>query len=190
MGIIAILAAYMLNWLAEGRIHRQNYQFLVQNGGEEKIPLMMRSYYLVNFFAYPLMAAEWYFFKNAVESPFFFIGFPLLGLALFLRVTVLSSLGRYWSRRCIFMKGYPRIENGPFRFTPNPEYCARILEIIGFGLVTTAYFTLTFSLILTTGMVVRIIRIEAQQLRQLSTTWHDNVAAYRASRLDQGHVIE
>jgi len=80
----------------------------------------------------------------------------------------IRSLGRLWSKRCVFIPGMPHIRSGPYRFVANPEYLSRLLDGIGLCLVlgaTTVIIPYALSVIL---MSYRIVKTEVRQIREVS----------------------
>lgn len=46
-----------------------------------------------------------------------------------LRVWTLASIGRWWTTRIISAPHFDRVERGPYRFVPHPNYLVVVLEV-------------------------------------------------------------
>jgi len=166
---ILVLLATALVHAGERRVHNYNYAYLTTVDGEELIPSLMKKFYRMvvyfPFLAYLsaiLLPHIWVPFKATLPG----ITFILIGFVL--RTWSMRSLGRLWSKRCIYIADIPRAANGPYRYLKHPEYLARALEGLGFVL----FFGVNpLGLLLWLRMMVlvsRIVKVESRQLHELS----------------------
>jgi methyltransferase len=85
-----------------------------------------------------------------------------------LRWWCITSLGRQWNTRVIVVPGAQRINGGPYRLMPHPNYVAVVAEGIALPLVHSAWITaLTFT-VLNALLLSRRISIENSALARLS----------------------
>ena len=165
----SLISAYALTRLAERRMHRANYNFLIFAGGEERDVTMMQWFYRIGYISFPFIMAEFLIRGGKIAAtPVAFSCLLAILLTLHIRIWAMRSLGRQWSMRLVFVSGYPKIARGPYRFIAHPEYLARFIEAFAVGLFFRAYicmglFSLVYSLFLR-----RILRSEKQQLLELS----------------------
>ena len=189
LSLLAVIAGFFIVKIAEYRVHETNYSFLVENGAEELIPDLMRSYYRFNLIMIFIIAIEGVVRGEEVEIYVKLAGLLIIGSSLLLRIWTINSLGRYWSMRCLFLPGYPRIEIGPYRYLSCPEYFSRGLDIIGFSIFLQARWSLLIGLVLSMWHVVRILRVEKRQLFELSFTPRQAVRQH-LSHLDLDRSVE
>jgi methyltransferase len=99
------------------------------------------------------------------------LGWPMLALvvaAQALRWWCIRTLGRQWNTRVLVVPGLPRIDSGPYRLLPHPNYVAVVVEGVALPLVHTAWMTaLAFTVLNAVLLGVRITA-ENQALRQLA----------------------
>ncbi len=166
---ILVLLATALVHLGERRVHNYNYDYLNTVGGEELIPAMMQRLYrmvvflpFLAYFSAILLPHIWVPFKATLP------GITLIMLGFVLRTWSMRSLGRLWTKSCVYIADMPRASNGPYRYLKHPEYIARGLEGLGFIL----FFGVNpLSLLLWLRMLLllnRIVKVESRQLHELS----------------------
>jgi methyltransferase len=86
----------------------------------------------------------------------------LLALAVALRWWVISTLGRRWTTRILYLPGASPVTGGPYRYLRHPNYLAVVAEIAALPLVHTAWITaLAFSVLNAWLLKVRIRAEEA-----------------------------
>lgn len=98
------------------------------------------------------------------------LGFPMIGLAIAcqgLRWWCISTLGKQWNTRVIIVPGLNRIDKGPYRFIPHPNYVAVALEGIALPLIMTAYWTAIAFTVLNAALMIVRIRTENKALERL-----------------------
>ncbi len=107
----------------------------------------------------------------AADRPFL----PVLGWTMFalvlasqaLRWWCISTLGRQWNTRVVVVPGLARVEGGPYRWLPHPNYVAVVVEGLVLPLVHSAWVT---ALVFTLANLVLLrhrIRVEETALHQL-----------------------
>lgn len=167
--IISVVSAYLLVAMAEHRMHHFNYQFLMVAGGEELIPGLMSKYYKFIYLCLVVAVLERIFFRDGTSDvpELKFLGSFLLFTGFVLRQWSIRTLGRLWSKRCVFIPGMPHIKSGPYRFMANPEYLSRLIDGVGLCLVLGATWTLLPYVFLVTVLSYRITKIESRQIREV-----------------------
>lgn len=168
LSMVAVLSGFFMIKIAELRVHVSNYRFLMNEGGEELIPKLMDVYYnSMNIFVI-LFCVERAARGSGPDGVVQLGGVVLLVAGLSLRIWAISSLGRYWTMRCVFMPGFPKVSSGPFRVVNHPEYLSRICDGIGLVLFFGAYFSLIPFLLLNFIVLKKIIGVEQRQLTDIS----------------------
>lgn len=98
------------------------------------------------------------------------VGWPCLGVALLtqlLRWWCIRTLGPRWNTRVVVVPGLPRIEGGPYRVFPHPNYVAVVSEGLALPLIHGAWITaLAFTALNLPLLAVRI-RCEERALREV-----------------------
>jgi methyltransferase len=166
---ILVLLATALVYAGEQRVHNYNYAYLTTVDGEELIPALMKKYYrMVVAFPFVAFLSAFLLPKSWVPLHATLTGITLVFLGFVLRTWSMRSLGRLWTKSCIYIADMPRAANGPYRYLKHPEYVARSLEGLGFIL----FFGLNpLSLLLwlrTMVVASRIVKVESRQLHELS----------------------
>jgi methyltransferase len=163
--VLALLGAERLGELA---LNRRNSRWLAQRGavwhGADGFGLILAGQVLL----FVSTAAE------AAFAPWSGTGWwtwPLLGLALLaqaLRYWCITTLGPRWCIRVVTLPGAPRVDRGPYRWFPHPNYAAVLLEAIAiplaFGALATALVLVPLKLV----ALRRRIRIEERALEAAS----------------------
>lgn len=166
---ILVLLATALVHVGERRVHNYNYAYLTTVDGEELIPSLMKKYYRM-VVAFPFLVCLSAFLLPHAWVPFraTIAGITLILIGFLLRTWSMRSLGRLWSKRCIYIADMPRAANGPYRYLKHPEYLARSLEGLGF----LFFFGINpLALLLWLRMMLlsnRIVKVESRQLHELS----------------------
>lgn len=166
---LALVSAYLLTRLAEYRVHRVNYDFLIFAGGEEILVKRMRLFYVIGYLSIPLAFMDyWLRSQRAVSLELNLTGLGLIMVALMLRLWSMRSLGHRWSMRCVFVSGYPKSDAGPYKYVKHPEYLSRYCEGIGLclylgSMVAAGAFTLIFW-----SAARAVVSWEERQLKALS----------------------
>ncbi|MER3481939.1 MAG: hypothetical protein C4332_00975 [Meiothermus sp.] len=83
-------------------------------------------------------------------------------LAQALRYWAIRSLGRYWNTRILIVPGAKRVQSGPYRFIPHPNYVAVGLELFSLPLVFNAWITASVASVLNAVLLLRV-RIPAEE---------------------------
>lgn len=103
-----------------------------------------------------------------VDRPFR-IPFAILGSCLFaagfiIRRWVLQSLGTLWAIDIDIKPDHHLIKTGPYRFCRHPNYLAMLLEMVGFCLIPSAFYSLAVFLPLYVFALAARIRLEEAAL--------------------------
>ncbi|MDA4110226.1 isoprenylcysteine carboxyl methyltransferase family protein [Mycolicibacterium holsaticum] len=101
---------------------------------------------------------------EAMNRPFLpWLGWPMLAIVLAaqgLRWWCIMTLGRQWNTRVIVIPGAARVERGPYRVVPHPNYVAVIAEGVALPLVHTAWLTAVVFTVLNAAMLRTRIKVE------------------------------
>lgn len=75
----------------------------------------------------------------------------------FMRIWILSSLGRFWNTKIMILPGASVVKKGPFQFMRHPNYLIVAIELLVIPLMFNAFMTvLVFSLLNLWMLSVRI----------------------------------
>jgi methyltransferase len=107
-----------------------------------------------------------------LDRPFLpWLGWPMLAIvvaAQVLRWWCITTLGRQWNTRVVVIPGAARIDGGPYRLLPHPNYVAVIAEGIALPLVHTAWITALVFTVLNAALLSRRISSENAALASLT----------------------
>jgi methyltransferase len=85
-----------------------------------------------------------------------------------LRWWCIGTLGRQWNTRVLVIPGMARIDRGPYRLLPHPNYVAVVVEGAALPLVHTAWITALVFTALNAWLLSVRIRVEARALNSLT----------------------
>jgi len=94
------------------------------------------------------------------NAPLAIFGSCLFAAGFVIRRWVLRSLGSLWAIDIDIKPDHRLIKTGPYRFCRHPNYLAMLLEMIGFCLIPSAFYSLALFLPLYVAALVARIRIE------------------------------
>jgi methyltransferase len=164
----ALIAAVALERLAELVVARRNQRWSEARGAVESgaghYPLMVVLH--TGLLAGALLEA------GLGDRPFLpALGWPMLALVLAsqaLRWWCIGTLGRQWNTRVLVIPGMSRIDRGPYRLLPHPNYVAVVVEGAALPLVHTAWITALAFTVLNAWLLSVRIRVEADALNSLT----------------------
>ncbi|HZG71941.1 MAG TPA: isoprenylcysteine carboxylmethyltransferase family protein, partial [Chondromyces sp.] len=87
----------------------------------------------------------------------------------FLRIWVITSLGRYWNTKIIVLRDADIVNKGPYKWFRHPNYIVVTLEFIVIPLIFQAYWTLLIFGLLNQLILFIRIREEERVLRQMTS---------------------
>lgn len=145
-------------------LNRRNTRWLAERGALWHGPDGFGLILLAQVLLFGLLSAE------ATLAPWAGLGWwtwPALGVALLaqvLRYWCITTLGRRWNIRVVTLPGAPRIDRGPYRFFPHPNYVAVLLEVVALPVAFGAWATLLVLVPLKLVALRRRIRVEEEAL--------------------------
>jgi methyltransferase len=98
------------------------------------------------------------------------LGWPMLAVvvaAQILRWWCITTLGPQWNTRVIIVPGASRVEGGPYRWVPHPNYVAVVVEGIALPLVHTAWITALVFTVLNAALLRTRLKVENDALASL-----------------------
>lgn len=108
---------------------------------------------------------------EAMHRPFLpWLGWPMLAIVLAaqgLRWWCIATLGRQWNTRIVVIPGASRVDRGPYRVVPHPNYVAVIAEGVALPLVHTAWLTAVVFTVLNAALLRTRIKVENAALAGL-----------------------
>ena len=161
-----LLALVVVQRLGELAVARRNQEWLLARGGREigaahyPVMVVLHTLFLVSCLVEVWLAGRPFVPALAVSMV------ALLLLATGLRYWAIRSLGRRWTTRVIVLPGAPRIESGPYRYFPHPNYLAVVVEIAALPLVHTAWLTAVVFTVANAAVLAVRIRVEERGLRR------------------------
>ncbi|MGD9619318.1 MAG: isoprenylcysteine carboxyl methyltransferase family protein [Mycolicibacterium sp.] len=99
------------------------------------------------------------------------LGWTMLALVVAaqgLRWWCITTLGRQWNTRVVVIPGARRIDGGPYRWIPHPNYVAVAVEGIALPLVHSAWVTALAFTILNAALLSTRVSVENSALARLS----------------------
>lgn len=165
---VLLVGAVAVERLAELVVARRNLAWSLQRGGVEfgashyPVMVVLHVGLLVGCVAEVLL----------LHRPFIpALGWSMLAVliaAQALRWWCIATLGPRWNTRVLVIPGAPRVNAGPYRLIPHPNYVAVVAEGIALPLVHSAWITaLTFT-VLNAMLLSRRISVENSALARLT----------------------
>jgi len=168
MWYVLLIAAVACERLAELVIARRNLAWSLERGGVEvgaghyPVMVVLHTAFLVGCLAEVIL----------LDRPFLpALGWSMLAIvvaAQALRWWCITTLGPRWNTRVVVIPGAPRIDGGPYRLFPHPNYVAVVAEGIALPLVHTAWITALVFTVLNAALLTRRITTENAALARLA----------------------
>ena len=92
-----------------------------------------------------------------------------------IRRSAIRALGKFWSLHVEMREGHEFVTSGPFAYARHPVYFSMILELLGIGLLTSAWITFGVVFVIFTPTLFARVRIEE---RALLAQFGDDYAKY------------
>jgi protein-S-isoprenylcysteine O-methyltransferase Ste14 len=81
-----------------------------------------------------------------------------------IRRQAIAALGKFWSLHVEIRENHQFVQSGPFRWVRHPTYFSMILELLAFGLITNAAYTIAVVAIIFVPTLFFRIRMEETAL--------------------------
>lgn len=168
MWYVLLIAVVACERLAELVIARRNLAWSLERGGVEvgaghyPVMVVLHTAFLVGCLAEVIL----------LDRPFIpALGWSMLAIvvaAQALRWWCITTLGPRWNTRVVVIPGAPRVDGGPYRLFPHPNYVAVVAEGIALPLVHTAWITAFVFTVLNAALLTRRITTENAALARLA----------------------
>jgi len=168
MWYVLLIAVVACERLAELVIAKRNLAWSLERGGVEvgaghyPVMVVLHTAFLVGCLAEVIL----------LDRPFLpALGWSMLAIvvaAQALRWWCITTLGPRWNTRVVVIPGAPRIDGGPYRLFPHPNYVAVVAEGIALPLVHTAWITALVFTVLNAALLTRRITTENAALARLA----------------------
>jgi methyltransferase len=168
MWYVLLIAVVACERLAELVIARRNLAWSLERGGVEvgaghyPVMVVLHTAFLVGCLAEVIL----------LDRPFIpALGWSMLAIvvaAQALRWWCITTLGPRWNTRVVVIPGAPRVDGGPYRLFPHPNYVAVVAEGIALPLVHTAWITALVFTVLNAALLTRRITTENAALARLA----------------------
>ena len=163
-----LIAVVACERLAELVIARRNLAWSLERGGVEvgaghyPVMVVLHTGFLLGCLAEVFL----------LDRPFLpALGWSMLAIvaaAQVLRWWCITTLGPRWNTRVVVIPGAPRVDGGPYRLFPHPNYVAVVAEGIALPLVHTAWITALVFTVLNAALLTRRITTENAALARLA----------------------
>lgn len=154
------LALVITQRLLELRLARRNQQWAMAQGAKE----YGQAHYPLFFLLHGGWMLGWVIegsLRNQL-SPLWWVWLLVFIAAQALRYWAIQSLGHYWNTRILVIPGARRIQTGPYRYLPHPNYLAVALELLSLPLIFSAWITALVASLLNAALLL-LIRIPAEE---------------------------
>jgi isoprenylcysteine carboxyl methyltransferase (ICMT) family protein YpbQ len=101
------------------------------------------------------------------------IGLSLIVIGVYLRITAIKTLGKYWSYNVRILANHEIIDRGIYHYIKHPAYLGNIF-ILGIFLICNLYASLLISFIFLSGFNYWRIRLENKLLKDLRYKKREN----------------
>jgi protein-S-isoprenylcysteine O-methyltransferase Ste14 len=115
--------------------------------GEKRQPWTFFVFLLLQVAIYALTAVEYSAAGRPVVWPVTVVALMVFGLATWLRLVAVRTLGKYWSLHLEIRPDHQFVTEGIYRHVRHPAYAAIMAEVISIPLVGNAYYTALFALL-------------------------------------------
>ena len=162
---IIVISFVILQRIIELAIAKRNEKWLISRGAVEygrehyKYIVMLHVGFILS------LIAEYFLRGRYLELNLLNYSFLVIFILLqFLRIWVISSLGRYWCTRVYRIPGESLINKGIYRYFKHPNYIVVVGEILVLPLIFNLYFIAVIFTILNALMLSVRIRVENKAL--------------------------
>ena len=163
---IIVISFVILQRIIELAIAKRNEKWLLSRGAVEygrehyKYIVMLHVGFIIS------LIIEYFLRERYLELNLLNYSFLVIFILLqFLRLWVLSSLGRYWCTRIYRIPSEPLVNKGVYRYLNHPNYIVVVGEILVLPLIFNLYFTAVIFTILNALMLSVRIRVENKVLK-------------------------
>jgi methyltransferase len=165
---VLLVAAVAIERLIEVRVAERNravsktYGGVEFGGGHYPVMVTLHTGLLVGCLVEPIVLH-----RNFIPA----LGWSMFAVVLAaqaLRWWCITTLAHQWNTRVIVIPGASRINGGPYRLMPHPNYVAVIAEGVALPLVHTAWVTALVFSILNAGLLSTRVKIENAALASLT----------------------
>jgi len=115
--------------------------------GEKRQPWTFFAFLVLQVAIYALTAVEYFAMRRPVVWPVAVAALMVFGLATWLRLVAVRTLGKYWSLHLEIRSDHQFVTEGIYRHVRHPAYAAIMAEVISVPLVGNAYYTALFALL-------------------------------------------
>ena len=162
---LIIISFVILQRLTELIIAKRNAKWLLSRGAIEYGKEHYKFIVLLHICFFLSIITEFYLHGRHSELNLINYTFLVIFILLqFLRVWIISSLGKYWNTRIFRIPGEKLVVRGPYKFIKHPNYIVVIGEILILPLVFNLYYSAIIFTILNALMLFVRIRTENKAL--------------------------
>ena len=108
--------------------------------------------------------AEFILRGSVVHWPLFALGIAVSLASFVIRRSAIRALGKFWSLHVEMREGHEFVTTGPFAYARHPVYFSMILELLGIGLIVSAWITLAVVFAIFIPTMIARVRIEERAL--------------------------
>jgi protein-S-isoprenylcysteine O-methyltransferase Ste14 len=105
-----------------------------------------------------------YYFPLSKDSNFVYIGIVLIFIGIILRLTIIATLGQFFTVDVTIKQNHKLKRDGFFKYLRHPSYSASLLSFIGFGTTLNNWISLALVTILILMAFIIRIKIEERAL--------------------------
>jgi protein-S-isoprenylcysteine O-methyltransferase Ste14 len=117
---------------------------------------------------------EYYLRGLRLNWPLFLVGLLLSVLSFTIRRSAIRALGKFWSLHVEMREGHEFVRTGPFALARHPVYLSMIFELLGTGLILSAWYTLgSVSVVFIPTMILRVRLEEAALISQFGDAYRN-----------------
>ncbi|MFD1032199.1 isoprenylcysteine carboxyl methyltransferase family protein [Metaplanococcus flavidus] len=151
----------ILQRLAEMAYAKRNEKLMRKAGAVESGAGHYKWIVLLHIMFFVALLAEVLYFDIGGSSVWW-IFLVIFVVAQILRVWALASLGRFWNTKILVLPGADKVEKGPYRWLPHPNYMVVALEIASLPMIFGAWRTaLVFTV--ANALLLLFVRIPAEE---------------------------
>jgi len=169
---IIVISFVILQRTVELFVAKGNEKWMKQQGAVEFGEKHYKYMVIMHVLFFVVLATEKILLERGL-SQVWPIVFGLFCFAQFMRIWVITSLGKYWNTKIIVLQGAKVVRKGPYRFLKHPNYFVVAIELIVVPLLFNAYYTAFLFTVL--NVIMLMVRIPEEEKALQALTEYEGV---------------
>jgi protein-S-isoprenylcysteine O-methyltransferase Ste14 len=130
-----------------------------KNADKGSLALIWVIIIIANTLAYNV--SEWIYLPVSTDPAIRYVGLALIILGVMLRLTVVTSLGKFFTVNVTILEDHKLKQDGLYKYVRHPSYSASLLSLFGYGVSLNNWISLV--IVTTAALTAFLIRIRIEE---------------------------